>query len=283
MTIKQTTLVYCYLILLSFHVVAETGQDDVVYIHSEVLTDFKDFKNGNPINDLSVATNLHAFTPTQQTIIFEYMTTKRSLLFMERDDKNVCVVNKIKTKERLDKYIFSLPINLFLGYRLYQHNTYTSLSGYASFDKKLSLDELFKQLPDARVLISDQISYGDALDTQLTSLPHKNKILRSSREHDTGIIKMFEQGYAEFSILYPQQVYKYKPGLKGRSYAIASSPPFILGHLMCTKTKTTRAFIKQINNNLTSDTNYEQLLDIHLKFIRPTEQLMFKHYFNQAF
>jgi len=247
------------------------------------LSDFKDLKNDNPTNDLSVATNLHALSPMQPTIKFEYMTTKRSLMFMKGSDKSICVVNKIRTKERLDKYIFSLPINLFLGYRLYQHNSSASLPGHTSFDSKLNLDELFKNSPDARVLISDQISYGDVLDNQLTSLPQKNKILRSSREHNTGIIKMFEQGYAEFSILYPQQVYKHKPGLKARSYTIASSPPFVLGHLMCTKTPATVDFIEQVNSNLTSDINYEELLEIHLRFIRPTEQLMFKYYFKQAF
>jgi len=275
-------LFYCLLPLYST-ANTETLQDDVIYVHSEVLSDFKDLKNDNPTNDLSVATNLHALSPMQPTIKFEYMTTKRSLMFMEKGDKNRCVVNKIRTKERLDKYIFSLPINLFLGYRLYQHNTNTPLPGYTSFDSKLHLDELFKKSPDARVLISDQISYGDVLDNQLTSLPQKNKILRSSREHNTGIIKMFEQGYAEFSILYPQQVYKHKPGLKARSYTIASSPPFVLGHLMCTKTPATVDFIEQVNSNLTSDINYEELLEIHLRFIRPTEQLMFKYYFKQAF
>jgi len=202
---------------------------------------------------------------------------------MEESDKSICVVNKIRTKERLGKYLFSLPINLFLGFRLYQHNTYTPLTGFTSFDSSVHLDDLFKQKPDTRVLISDQISYGDIIDKQLHNLPKKNKILRSSREHDTGIIKMFEQGYAEFSILYPQQVYKHEPGLKAHSYAIASSPPFVLGHLMCTKTPATVDFIEQVNSNLTSDINYEELLEIHLRFIRPTEQLMFKYYFKQAF
>ena len=283
MNLKLIGLLFCYLVLLLSTANAENRQDDIIYVHSEALSDFKDLKNNDPTNDLSVATNLHALSPMQPTIKFEYMTTKRSLMFMEIGDKNICVVNKIKTKERLDKYIFSLPINLFLGLRLFQHNAYTSLPGYTSFDSTVHLDELFKQKPNSKVLISGQISYGDALDNQLASLPQKNKILRSSREHDTGIIKMFEQGYAEFSILYPQQIYKHEPGLKAHSYTIASSPPFVLGHLMCTKTKATKAFIKQINNNLTSDVNYNKLLEIHLKFIRPTEQLMFKHYFSQVF
>jgi len=210
------------------------------------------------------------------------MTTKRSLQMMD-NSKNICVVNKIKTTTRLNKYIFSRPINLFLGRRLYQHRSFAVLPDHETIGSGVFLPELFPENPTAKVIISGQISYGDALDKQISALSEDNKIIRQSSEHDTGVISMFARGRAEFALLYPHQVYDSSLTLNARSYAIAAIPPYVVGQLMCTKNIITERFIKRINAHLSSQNSLDKLLNIHFSHINPNDKEVVEYYFRQAF
>lgn len=253
-----------------------------IYIHTDNIIDLKALQDNKGENNLSASTNLYALKKELNNIHFEYMTTKRSLQFMD-EGKNICVVNKIKTKERLGKYIFSKPINLFLGRRLYQHSAYSPLSTMYSPDYQVNLLELFEERKNSQLLISGQISYGDVLDEQIAALPNKNKITRQSSEHDSGIINMFSLGRAEFALLYPQRVFTYKSNLAARSFEIESIEPYALGHLMCTNTPETLALIARINEHLSSESSFNKLLGYHLNFINPNDKTIFEFYYHQAF
>jgi uncharacterized protein (TIGR02285 family) len=265
------------MISLSFPTPANT-----IYIHTDNLTDFKALKESNGENNLSVSTNLLALHLNSTNIEFDYMTTKRSLTFMD-EGQNICVVNKIRTKDREEKYRFSQPINLFLGRRLYQHANKQPLSFIDPTTGVIALSDLFKNKENAKIIISAQISYGDALDQQLSRIDKKNKLTRHSGGHDSGIISMFAKARAEFALLYPQQVHVSEHKLNTRSYEVANSPPFFLGRLMCTDTPVTEAFITQVNQRLSSKSIKEQLLNVHLKFIDSNDKSALKKYFHQAF
>jgi len=283
MNLKLLLFTLFSITLLSLSVKGQSISNDIVYIHTADQKDFEYLKNNNDMHSLSVATNLYALSAMPQAIKFEHMTAKRSLKFMEKGDDNICLVNKLKTKERVEKFIFTLPINLFLGRRLYQNSSFKELQNFDSYDNYVKLDELFRQKPDAKILISNQISYGDVIDNQLSNLADKNKIIRHSPEQNHGLINMFSRGYIEFSLLYPQQVYYSNIELEARTYRLDNSPPFVLGHIMCNKTPATAIFIKQLNSHLSSQRSSSRLLDIHLQFVRPADQEMVSHYFHQAF
>lgn len=254
---------------------------DSIHIHTDNLEDFQALKSNNGHGNLSVSTNLFALEKEHPLIKFEYMTPKRSLQFMD-EGKSICVVNRIKTQERLDKYIFSKPINLFLGWRLYQKTEFQPLDA-SSHNQRVNLSELFVQKPDSQIIITEQNSYGDVLDDILAKLPDQNKTIRYGGESDIGIINMFAKGRAEFALLYPQQVFTFIANINVRSYEIESIPAYVLGHLMCTKNEATIAFIEQVNQHLGAENSNEKLLDVHLNFINPNDVDMFKYYFRQAF
>lgn len=253
-----------------------------IYIHTDNLVDLSALQSNNGQNNFSVSTNLYALKKEYENVHFEYMTFKRSLQFMD-EGKGICIVNKIKTKERLEKYIFSRPINLFLGRRLYQHNGYSPLSNRHTPNFQVNLNRLFKERPDAQLLISSQISYGDILDEQIDALPEKNKMTRESSEHDTGILDMFSLGRAEFALLYPQQVFTFKRNLAAKSYELESIAPYALGHLMCTNTPETIEFIDRVNELLSSADSFNELLEIHLNYINPNDKTILVNYFHQVF
>jgi len=255
---------------------------DTIYIHTDTLQDFNALKSKNIKYNLDVASNLYALKTQSTDIKFEYMETKQSLLLMDKGE-SICIMNRIKTINRLEKYLFSQPVNLYLSRRLYQNNSYPPVDVNELEGGRVLLSDLFIKRPKAKVIISGQISYGDDLDTQLAKLSEINKMTRYSNEQDIGLIAMFAKGRAEFALLYPHQVYESNIKVKGRTYSIDSVPPYILGHLMCTKNNHSKSFIKSINNHLSTPPNLDELLKIHLSYINPIDQLEVKSYFHKTF
>ncbi|MCO4799339.1 MAG: hypothetical protein KC484_09000 [Colwelliaceae bacterium] len=280
--IASLNIKFIIFLFLAISLLAPFSLSANIYIHTDNIIDLKALKDNRGENNLSASTNLHALQKELSNIHFEYMTVKRSLQFMD-EGKNICVVNKIKTKERLEKYIFSKPINLFLGRRLYQHSAYSPLSTMYSPDYQVNLLELFNERKNSQLLISGQISYGDILDEQIAALPNKNKITRQSSEHDSGIINMFSLGRAEFALLYPHRVFTFKSNLVARSFEIESIEPYALGHLMCTNNSETHALIDRVNEHLNSENSFNKLLEYHLNFINPNDKTIFEFYFHQVF
>ena len=253
-----------------------------INIHTDNLSDLSALRAKNTANNLSAATNLFALTNHLGNIHFEYMTTKRSLDFMDKGD-NICVINKIKTKQRMEKYLFSRPINIFLSRRLYQNISYPALVLEKSDDDSVLLSELFTNRAESKVIISKQISYGDTIDAQLALLAERNIITRHSSEHDTGVMAMFVKGRGEFALLYPHQVYDSSFTIDARSYAISGASPYILGHLMCTNSLASIALIAKVDKYLSDPENLTTLLNIHLNNVNPIDKPAIERYFNQSF
>jgi len=275
-------LLFLTVLICTSFVFVMQSHANTIDIHTDNLADLHALKSNNIVDNLSVATNLHALSSQAANIQFEYMTTKRSLMLMD-NSKNICVVNRVKTKKRIAKYLFSQPINIFLSRRLYQNTSYPPLKARESVDNSIFLSDLFINRPKSIVIISAQISYGDVLDAQIAALPAVNKSIRHSGEQDTGIVAMFAKGRAEFALLYPHQVYGSDFTISGRSYAIATIPPYILGHLMCTKNEITKAFINSVNNHLSSSSSLDELLNIHLRYINPIDKIAIESFFRQEF
>ena len=254
-----------------------------IFIHTDNINDLANLESNNKTASLSAVTNLSALQHERGNIQFEYMNTKRSLALMDQDE-NICVVNKIKTKQRLSKYVFSQPINLFLSRRLYQNASFSPIVKPShGIDTSVTLAEVFNAKPNSQVIVSGHISYGDNLDKQIANLAVKNKIERYSSEHETGLINMFAKGRTEFALLYPQQVHGFSGKISFRSYEVATVSPYILGHLMCTDNVETNKFVARINQQLAKLHRTSELLSMHLAFITPNESATFRHYFQQAF
>lgn len=272
-----------FLISIVCSVMALTTKAATIFIHTDNINDLNSLETNNHMASLSAATNLYTLAQERQNIQFEYMNTKRSLALMNKGE-NICVVNKIKTKQRLDKYLFSQPINLFLSRRLYQNASYSPIAKtYDGIRKQVLLSEVFKAKPDSQVIVSGHISYGDDLDKQIAALADKNKIERFSSEHETGLISMFAKGRAEFALLYPQQIYDSERKINFRSYEVAATSPYVLGHLMCTDNLDSKRFIQRINQQLDHLKNNGDLLEVHLSFVNPEEKDILQHYFQQEF
>jgi hypothetical protein len=253
-----------------------------IYIHTDNKADLYALRSHNKLDNLSAATNLHALEKQFTNIKFEYMPTKRSLLHMD-NSKNICVVNKLKTKERKEKFIFSQPVNIFLSRRLYQSTSYPPLNISESGSNRVSLSDIFVEQPNTKMLLSTQISYGDALDAQIALISDVNIVTRHSAEQDIGITAMFARGRAEFALLYPHQVYGSSFKINARSYSLNSIPPYVLGYLMCTKNDITKDFLNNVNNHLSKPNSLNKLLEIHLNYTNPIDKMVIESFFDEVF
>lgn len=283
MIINATTLLG--IIVLSVFSLFNTvyAAQKVVYVHTDNLQNFNSFKNGNIEQDISSITNGNALKVDGFTIQYEYMTVKRSFRFMD-EGKDVCVINKIKTQDRLKKYTFSYPINIYLNRRLYQKLAATPLKdNLGNTLKTVSFPEVFNQRPNSKVLLTNQISYGELINQQLALIDQKNKMIRNGGEHDKGMFDMFFKGRAEFGLFFPQQVYNLSAMEQARSYELSAIKPYELGHLMCSGTALTQEFLTKVNQQINHIVRSGELLNHHLKFVLPSEHSAFKQHFQQVF
>lgn len=251
-----------------------SGQAESVYVHTDNSTDLNDLVNRNSRSIIST-TNLIALASLETIVQFEYMKLSRTLSFMLQGVPT-CAINKIKTTERKDKFLFSLPVNLFLNKRLYQHQALPKLA-----NDTINLMNLFRRSNSGKLLISSQISYGETLDNQIKSIHNNNKLVRKGGAHDDGIIQMFIKKRAEYTLLYPQQIYELGIELPARSYSIEGIEPYIVGHIMCNKVPESYALIKKLNENLHAAWTSKSMFEAHIKHIPPQDRQAYKEYHQQ--
>ncbi len=167
----------------------------------------------------------------------------------------VCSLNRVKSKTRAAKFLFSLPINFYLGYQLYQHaNTdplpATLLNGKNQIS---SLKQLMQHYPRSQFVLPKNYSFGDALDQAIAEIPSRQITAISTYHYYQHFLAMFEAGRADFILLYPTEMQTYlqqNPELKVRHYPLAQAPQFTTGHLMCANTPQGREFISRVDTAL---------------------------------
>ncbi len=231
-----------------------------IILHTDNAHDLASFKQSD-MRSLSSETNILALTQQTHKLHFEFVPLKRSLKFMAQG-QSICITNKIKTHQRAQQFIFSKPINLFLGRRLYQFSDLSS----QGINEPISLAELFVQYPQRRLIVSDQISYGDKLDQQITKLPEQNKIVRRGASHVQGILDMFSERRGEYALFYPLEMSARQWQESTVSYTVAGIEPYLLGRLMCVNNPETRQFIKKVNKQIDTLNQDGALLRAHLKY-----------------
>lgn len=143
----------------------------------------------------------------------------------------------------------------------------------------VDLVSLFKNNKDLTLLLSNQISYGKQLDNIIEHVPKRSRTYRDGAAHDFGIINMFAKNRADFTLLYPQQVFGYNVEIGAKNYEIAGIKPYVTGHLMCSNTPVMRNFINTLNKQLERLYSNGKLLEAHLKYLRPQDADALKKYF----
>lgn len=273
MRIYAAILLLLQMILFNY---AIANNKETYLIHTDNWSDYLYYQSPErSAPSLSAAANSSILHELGLNIKYEYMPMKRSLKFMNSGNE-LCILDKIKSAERIQSFSFSLPMNLFLSRRLYQHNSLPKLSS-----QTINLLNLLKAQPAHKILITSQISYGENLDRIISQIPKQQVVLRSSGEHGKGLIDMFNNHRAEYALFYPQTLTDNDANLPANSYQINGTSPYILGHLMCVKSKKMNQFIKVLNNKIREQLSSTKLLKIHKQYVEPNSHEALSKYFKQ--
>jgi len=262
------------------------------------LTDDKDDeKNYLEDNQLSIGTdtiNLVIKALKNYKLTFQLVTIPRINLLLKSAD-NICGANRVKTNERALNNIFSLPINVYPGVRLYYNNKHSDVpkSIINQHGEVNSLSELFKMQPDKVIGLSKGRSFGMYLDKQISQIPKENVILRAGTGRYKALMEMLLKKRIDYLIDFPTEVKRRMDleALNGRinasaditSIAIAKSPAFIFGRIACTKTVVGEAFIAEVNEILLALYKKPTFYQAHARYINKNDLVAFKVLFDQYF
>jgi uncharacterized protein (TIGR02285 family) len=199
----------------------------------------------------NIDTNLLLFKALADAPSVHEMPLARTDWMMEQG-LPVCSLNRVKSRARSAKYLFSLPVNFYLGYQLYQHSAAEPLPPSLLNNKGqvTTLKALLRRYPDNQIVVPKSYSFGDALDRAVAEIPPRQITAISTSHYYQNFVAMFKAGRADFILIYPTEMRAYlqnNPELKVRHYPLAQAPVYSTGHLMCADTVQTREFIQRVD------------------------------------
>lgn len=169
-----------------------------------------------------------------------------------------CLLFMRKTVERSEKFLFSKPISLSMGPRLYQQLDSRILSPdmLDSDGNVLSIAEIFLTRPRANIIILPEHSYGDVLDSQIAKIKDSRKVGRHVGDQHKSTTTMFYHQRADFALMSSSEVLIYdrehEDTIKYRSYPIKNVTLPITVHIMCNKNVITERWLDKVNRSLPS-------------------------------
>lgn len=186
-----------------------------------------------------------------------------------------CTFYHLKTPERTNRYIFSYPTDIFLGVKLYQHNSNKPIDErfLDNEGRLLSVSNFFNDKSNAAsLLLMSGKSYGYEIDKQISSINPDSKVMISGESPSKAFVNMFLKKRVEYIIYYPTVLLQIPEEAKNlRSYPIKDTPPYVFGRIMCNNTATSHTFINHINQVIKNLYNSDEFLNAILDFTPEAE------------
>jgi uncharacterized protein (TIGR02285 family) len=171
---------------------------------------------------------------------------------------NSCSPNRVKTAARLKDSIYSSPLNIAQGLRLYSKKGAKTkimpLDALTKNNKLISLPSLFTGKLTHTLGINEGRSLGVFLDGQVSKLEKHNLVVRNGSYSTTALVNMLLKDRIDYIIDYPlsvNKVLKQQPtATELDSLEIVDSPNYIVGYIACNKGPTGKKIISDINKEL---------------------------------
>ena len=200
---------------------------------------------------------------------------QRSFSLMHQGE-NVCVVNKIKTPQRDEQFLISLPLNFYHSQRLYQLKTLPPIpEKYLNHNSEvLSISQVLKHFSDSSLIVPRDYSYGENVDNDLATIESDNLISISNSVYYERFMQLFEQNRAEFALIFPLSLYQYfgeDLPIDVRRYAIANNPAFVSGRFICADTPVNQTTLKRINSAIVQLYQSSSFLKVHQRYVQEEE------------
>ena len=262
------------------------NEDDKPTIYFEYFPFVQAYKTQQAGNAVS-ATNLLFLKNTKNEAVIKFLPSIRLQTELNADtEKPICALFKLKTRERSDKYYFSLPISFLPTNRLYLRPEMPPLP-LELLNEKGELKYIRPLFNDNQntILYWDSISYGELVDDALKNLPSENKVVISGVSSNGLLINMIEHSRADYAIMFPSEVAEFgskEPGFDLLSYKISGIEPISTGHLMCNKNEASKAWLSKFNNILVEMYQSAEFTKANTFDITPQEEILVIKAINQV-
>ena len=253
--------------------------------------DFKDLDDLTIELPVSIATdtnNLVLNSMKNYQFTFQVVPMPRIDILL-KSTESMCVGNRIKTAERLETSVFSLPLNIYPGIRLYflksRDDIPKSLLNKQS--ELLSLTSLFQEFPERILGKTKGRSFDSFLDSEIDELSPRNLLLLSGSGNAYAINYMLFKKRVDYVIEFPIEINgainSYSQKVDIHSLPIANSPKLIAGRIACTDTEVGRKFIAEVNKVLINLYQTPEFYQAHARYINENDLPDFKRSFSQYF
>ncbi|MBT0586425.1 hypothetical protein [Alteromonas oceanisediminis] len=196
--------------------------------------------------------------------------------FMQLDKGNpVCVLNKVKSPERVKKYLFSSPLSYFQTQRLYQLASVKPLGEHLLDERGqvISVSDVLDEYTRSAIILPENYSFGEVLDSDIAQINSKQIIPMSNSAYYQRFMTLFEKQRVDFALIFPASMYinfgDSEP-YETRSYGIAQTPDFVTGHVICADTEVGQQTIALIDQALASLYQSERFVDAHVAYLPPS-------------
>ncbi len=253
--------------------------------------------NKKDLTQLTPASNVHVSVAIDTTRLLmtslpQYqfsieMAQRPSIARLLKKLPNSCAPNRVKTPDRLKDNIYSLPLNIALGLRLYYKKSGgRDMLPLPPLDKKqrlTSLAALFTSKSTFTLGINKGRSFGTFLDAEIAALEKHNLVIRSGSDYSSPLVKMLLKDRIDFIIEYPDDVNEVlketKTNMMLESLEIAGSPNYIVGYVACNKSPLGQKVIEDINKALQGLYRSYQFYQAHTRYLDKADLADF----NQAY
>lgn len=204
---------------------------------------------------------------------------------------NSCAPNRVKTPDRLKDNIYSLPINISLGMRVYfkegvQAHTLPKKT-FNNSPKLSSLASLFTGKSTHILGVENGRSYGVFLDSQIAALEKYNLVIRNGIEATPSLVKMLLKDRIDYIIEYPFGINETLSNLPYDitldSLRIANSTDYIVGYVACHKGVLGQEVIENVNSALQKLYRSYSFYQAHTRHIDEADLIDFNRAYQVVF
>lgn len=279
-----------FLLLLCFVFSLQSWADDkadIIWLTADA-EDLATFGQAEPHNIATDTDNLLLGTLRQYKIDMVVVPLPRITRLLQ-SAKNFCVPNRIRTVPRAKDTLFSLPLMLYPGLKLYWLEQNTKLPKALINEKSQlsSLPALFKALPNNVLGLSGGRSYGERFDRQIALVNKRNMFVRGGDHRFSSMVKMLNTNRINYLIEYPTEI-KHMVGLIDqpqllRSVGLADVSRYNIGYISCSKTALNRQYIKDVNKTLRQLYWSDEFYQAHARHINKVDLPSFDRHFEEVF
>lgn len=202
---------------------------------------------------------------------------------------NSCAINRVKTPARERNSLFSKPINMYLGLKLFFLSEQLPLMSKTlnQQGQLISLNQLFDVMPEKVIGVDKDRAHGSVLDSQLATIKRKNFTAFGGTIDFLHMMELLAQHRVDFILGYPSELHgvlkQYGKPLEISSLSIAGVAPYTVGFIECAQSATGRRFIDDINRALDKLHPSAEFKQAHTRYLSEQDLLLFERYFQQVF